>query len=177
MTASPITAVVTTAGVRDRTVVARLLVAQLREHAITTSAAAIARTAEGMLRHPERGIILLARVGRRPVGIAALSFLWTLEHGGRAIWLDELYVVPALRGRGIGRRLLLAAMEAAAAAGAVALDLEVERTHARAANLYEREGFARLDRVRWARSLTPAATGTRARRGRPRSAASARRRS
>ena len=60
---------------------------QLHEHNIATSAAAIARTAEGMLRHPDRGIILLARLGRRAVGIAALSALWTLEHGGRAIWL------------------------------------------------------------------------------------------
>ncbi len=170
-------AFITMATPRDRTVVARLLVAQLREHDVATSAAAIARTAEGMLRHPDRGIILLARVGRRPVGIAALSFLWTLEHGGRAVWLDELYVVAALRGGGIGRQLLLAAMDAAAKAGAVALDLEVERTHARAANLYRREGFRRLDRVRWARPLTPVANDTPPRRGRPRSGATARRRS
>ena len=35
-----------------------------------------------------------------------LSFLFTLEHGGPAAWLDELYVADAQRGRGVGERLV-----------------------------------------------------------------------
>ena len=106
-----------------------------------------------MLRRPERGRFLVAVDGSDVVGFAALSFLWTLEHGGRAAWLDELYVVPGRRGRGIGRALLATAYDVARDAGAVALDLEIEKEHARAANLYRREGFKRLSRQRWSRRL------------------------
>jgi ribosomal protein S18 acetylase RimI-like enzyme len=131
----------------------RLLSIQLREHGITLDARLLARGVRGLLRRPELGRFLVAGDGSDVVGFAALSFLWTLEHGGRAAWLDELYVVPEHRGRGIGRALLLASYRIAREAGAMALDLEIEKRHARAANLYRREGFKRLSRERWSRGL------------------------
>ena len=71
---------------------AALLVTQLREHHVELPAAQIAHAAEGMFRHPQRGRFLVALESGSLVGFAALSFLWTLEHGGRAAWLNELYV-------------------------------------------------------------------------------------
>src|SRR5262249_8508137 len=71
-------------------------------------------------------------------------------------WLEELYVEPAARGRGLGSALLRAACDAAAAAGARAVDLEVERSHERAAALYRREGFRPLERTHWVKSPAPA---------------------
>jgi GNAT superfamily N-acetyltransferase len=149
----------------DRDAVVALLLAQLREHAIDLPEAALARGVRGVLRHPGRGLILVAIAGRRPVGVAALSFVWPLEPGGRSVWLEELYVEPARRGRGIGRRLLRAACAAAAERGAVAVDLEVDAGHARAARLYAREGFSALPRARWVRRLV-SADGARGRRSR-----------
>jgi len=61
--------------------------------------------------------------------------------------------VPARRGAGVGRRLLTAVVDAARAAGCRAIDLEVDETHARAANLYEREGFRKYGRTRFGRKL------------------------
>ena len=148
----------------DAAAVVELLVAQLREHAIAVPGPALARTVRGIIRHPRRGLILVATTGRRTVGVAALSFVWPIEHGGRSVWLEELYVEPARRGRGIGRRLLRAACDAAAARGAVAVDLEVDSGHARAARLYAREGFRALPRARWVRRLS--ADGARGRRSR-----------
>lgn len=49
------------------------------------------------------------------VGVAYLSFTWTLEHGGKSCWLEELYVMPAYRKRGIGRQLLDAGCQRAVA--------------------------------------------------------------
>jgi GNAT superfamily N-acetyltransferase len=132
-----------------------LLATQLREHHVTLSDLEIARAAAGMLVRPQRGQFLLAFESGALVGFAALSFLWSLEHGGRAVWLDELYVLPERRGHGIGATLLDAALEAARQAGATALDLEIEADHARAASLYRRAGFAPLDRTRWARRIEP----------------------
>src|SRR5438093_1274586 len=137
--------------------VTALLVAQLREHHVTTPEAKLASAIEAVLRHPERGRILVAIERGRPVGMAALSFVWPLEHGGRSAWLEELYVEPAARGRGLGTQLLHAALRIAAETGAVAVDLEVDADHQRAARLYAREGFRPLARARWVRTLEPAA--------------------
>ena len=153
-TSSPVTIRAATAG--DRDVLVGLLAAQLDEHAITLPSAGIAVAVDGLLADPSRGRLLVATVEGRPVGVAALSFVWPIEHGGRSAWLEELYVEPAHRGRGVGRALLRAALEAAASGGAVAVDLEVDAGHARAARLYESEGFRLLPRTRFVRRLTPA---------------------
>src|SRR5205809_1317140 len=133
--------------------VTALLVAQLREHHVTTPEAKLASAINAVLRHHERGRILVAIERGRPVGLAALSFVWPLEHGGRSAWLEELYVEPPHRGRGIGRTLLRAACRLAARSGAAAVDLEVDAGHTRAARLYAREGFRPLPRARWVRRL------------------------
>lgn len=130
-----------------------LLVTQLREHHVDLADAAIVAAAEGTLLRPQRGRFLLAIEAGRLVGFAALSFLWTLEHGGWAAWLDELYVVPERRGDGVGARLLAAAVDLARAIGAKAVDLEIEADHQRAAGLYRRHGFAPLTRSRWSLHL------------------------
>ena len=137
----------------DRDDLVRLLVAQLREHAIETPEADVARTVDALLARPRRARFLVAVAGGRPVGVAALSLAWPIEHGGRSAWLEELYVEPAARGRALGTALLRAACDIAAAAGAVAVDLEVERSHERAAALYRREGFRPLERTHWVKSL------------------------
>lgn len=148
--------VIRPAGEADLAAISALLVAQLREHGNTLPDEELAAAAAGMLTRPQRGLFLLATDAGTAVGLAALSYLWTLERGGRAAWLDELYVVPARRGAGIGQRLLDAARAAAAAAGAVAMDLEIENGHERAAALYRRNGFESLSRTRWARPLAAA---------------------
>jgi len=139
----------------DREPLLRLLLAQLGEHDIDTPAVAIGTAVDGILRDPNRGRLLVATVGGTPVGVAALSFMWPIEHGGRSAWLEELYVEPPHRGHGIGRALLRAACDLAAACGAVAVDLEIDAGHQRAARLYEAEGFRPLPRARWVRRLKP----------------------
>src|SRR2546430_7231742 len=128
----------------DRERLLELLVAQLREHRIRTPRARLARAVDGVLGDPQRGRLLVATIGGRPIGLAALSFVWPLEHGGRSAWLEELYVEPSHRGRGIGRTLLRAACRVAARAGAAAVDLEVDAAHRRAGRLYARAGLPPL---------------------------------
>jgi GNAT superfamily N-acetyltransferase len=112
------------------------------------------KAVRGMLEDPRRGTLFLARQeAQRAVGMACLSYTWTLELGGLSAWLDELYVEPTLRGAGVGRALLTAAIAHARSVGAAAVDLEVVEGHERAARLYEREGFERRFRTRWALTL------------------------
>ena len=133
----------------DHDTVVDLLLAQLQEHEIPTPRERIAHAVGGMLRDPSLGFILVALVGGRIVGVAYLAYNWTLEAGGRVVWVEELYVDPARRCAGIGTGLLRAALEHGRAQGCVAADLEVEESHTRAANLYAREGFRPLPRRRW----------------------------
>lgn len=140
-------------GGEDLDAAVALLATQLAEHEIALERAALARAVGALVRHREFGRVLVARDGDRVVGVAALSFLWTLEHGGASAWLDELYVLPEARGTGLGRRLTEAALELARKVGCIALDLEVEPGHEIAEQLYERMGFRRHRRQRMVRML------------------------
>ena len=130
-----------------------LLAAQLHEHDIPIARADLEFAADGILRVADRGFILLALRDGTAVGVACVSFSWTVERGGMVAWLDELYIVPALREHGIGNELLARVIARAGAEGCRTVELEVETSHARAEHLYRRHGFHDMPRRRWTRPL------------------------
>lgn len=152
--------VIREAAVVDRASVTELLFQQLSEHSVCPSRSVVEAAVARLVERPDLGRLLVAEVDGEVAGLAALSFLFTLEHGGTAAWLEEIYVAPACRGAGLGSLLIVAACAAASAAGARALDLEIEAGHERAAELYERHGFARHARQRWFRILPQALAAT-----------------
>jgi ribosomal protein S18 acetylase RimI-like enzyme len=79
--------------------------------------------------------------GDDPVGLALMRFRLSLWGRGLECYLAELYVVPALRGHGIGRALMEAAMDLARARGADYMDLGTAETDVAARHLYESLGF------------------------------------
>jgi GNAT superfamily N-acetyltransferase len=133
--------------------VVELLAAQLAEHDIPIARADLAFAADGILRVPERGFVLLALHDGSAVGVACTSYSWTVERGGMVAWLDELYVVPAMRAHGIGNEMLARVIATAGAEGCRTVELEVETSHARAEHLYRRHGFTDMPRRRWTRPL------------------------
>jgi len=78
-------------------------------------------------------------------GIALLRLRPSPWTGRPEAYLQELYVVPERRGRGIGRALLEATMETARAAGASGIDLNTGETDTAARALYESVGFTNLE--------------------------------
>lgn len=145
--------VIRDAAEHDVPAVTALLGRQLEEHDIALEHDVLERSVRTLLGDPRLGHVLVATADGVVGGVALVSFLFTLEHGGPAAWLDELYVDDARRGRGIGAMLVDAALAVARARGCVALDLEVEEGHDDAERLYARLGFHRHRRVRWARRL------------------------
>jgi ribosomal protein S18 acetylase RimI-like enzyme len=133
---------------------ARLLVDQLREHGIKASPDALSRMLEVAITDMERGFLMLARDGGRVVGVAYVATILSAEHCGPVAWLEELYVAPDCRHRGIGTALVTAVLERAQKAGIVAVDLEIDAGHQRVISLYQRLGFRRLERSRWVREFT-----------------------
>jgi len=131
----------------------RLLSGQFTELEIPMPAERLAKAVDGVLADGSRGVFLLALHAGESIGIAYLSYQWTLEHGGKIAWLEELYIEPRLRSLGLGRELLAATLDHARSLGCRAVDLEVEQAHPRAASLYLREGFVPLGRSRFYRRL------------------------
>ncbi len=139
----------------DQDTVVGLLVAQTREHRIQVESESLSQVVARVLSDEQYGFLLVARVDRDIVGVAYVATILSVEHGGLVGWVEELYVSPAYRGQGVGRTLLNGVLEQAQELGLVALDLEVDVEHERAASLYARFGFRKLMRSRWVRALTP----------------------
>ncbi|HEV7585293.1 MAG TPA: GNAT family N-acetyltransferase [Solirubrobacteraceae bacterium] len=87
--------------------------------------------------------VLLA--GEGPDGLAVLRFRPAIWSEALECYLAELYVVPARRGRGLGRALMLAALEAARARGADTIELGTSDSDVAARALYESLGFSNLE--------------------------------
>ncbi len=74
-------------------------------------------------------------------GYLVVSVCFSLKQGGRFALLDELYLVPAVRGLGWGGRLLTLANEAAQRCGVERLRLEVHHHNPKAKAIYLAAGF------------------------------------
>jgi len=88
-----------------------------------------------------RGEATILLLGDGPDGLAQLRFRRAIFTEGLDAHLEELYVVPAKRGRGLGRALLEAAMDAAREEGATRIDLGTSEDDVAARALYESAGF------------------------------------
>ncbi|MBT0957095.1 GNAT family N-acetyltransferase [Alphaproteobacteria bacterium KMM 3653] len=81
-----------------------------------------------------------------PVGYIVVCFGYSLELGGIDGFIDEFYIRPRVRGRGMGTEVLQALVPALAAGGVMALHLEVDREDAKAQRLYTRAHFKMRER-------------------------------
>jgi ribosomal protein S18 acetylase RimI-like enzyme len=80
--------------------------------------------------------------GPGPDGLAVLRFRPAIWSDALECYLAELYVVPAQRGRGLGRALMNAAMDLARETGADYMDLGTSEADVAARALYESLGFS-----------------------------------
>ena len=95
-----------------------------------------------LLEQPSCGAALLLLDGDSVVGYITLGWCFSIEQGGRFVLLDELYLVPAVRGQGLGRQALALAAQWARQQGAAVMRLEVNHHNARAKALYLSCGYA-----------------------------------
>ena len=92
---------------------------------------------------PPRGALLLAWAGQELVGCCALRPLDTVDYPN-ACEMKRLYVRPALRGCGVGRRLAEAVMTAAQQAGYATLLLDTLSEMETARAMYQDLGFTEV---------------------------------
>jgi ribosomal protein S18 acetylase RimI-like enzyme len=90
--------------------------------------------------------------GEIPVGYVVLTYGFSFEYHGRDAFIDELYVEPEYRRKGIGIRAMRFVEERARELGVNALHLEVDQGNEPAAELYRRTGYedhARFLLTKW----------------------------
>lgn len=93
---------------------------------------------------PHGAVYLIGPV-RAPVGYIVLSFGWSIEFGGLDAVLDELYIRPAVRGRGMASEVLIALPRLLQNHGLRGVHLEVAKHDAATQRLYARAGFKLRD--------------------------------
>jgi ribosomal protein S18 acetylase RimI-like enzyme len=94
-----------------------------------------------MLRDHPTTLVLLAYMGDEPVGLSIGFWGISSFRAMPLLNIHDLAVVPAWRGKGVGRALLTAAEERARERGCCKMTLEVQVDNAPARMLYERFGF------------------------------------
>ncbi|QDC09741.1 GNAT family N-acetyltransferase [Oceanicola sp. D3] len=92
------------------------------------------------------GAIYLIGPRRAPVGYICVCFGWAIELGGIDGFIDEFWVRPSVRGRGIGMEALHKVLAALGQAGVRFMHLEVDRENDKAQRLYSRAGFQPRER-------------------------------
>ncbi len=83
------------------------------------------------------------------VGYALIAYYASQEFGGKTAFFDELYIKPAMRRRGIGKKIF----EFVEKSGAVACRLEVEKTNTRALKLYRALGYEEFDYIQMSKKF------------------------
>lgn len=135
----------TRAGPADAGAVGRLL------HAFNTEFSTPAPTAEqftvrfGRLLERDDVLVLLAGDPAAPVGFAYLTLRPSAYTDGPLVQLEELYVVPARRGAGVGTALVQELLRRARALGCGEVHVGVDEVDADARRFYERHGFSNLE--------------------------------
>lgn len=89
-------------------------------------------------------IAMIAEISE-PVGFALVTMRPTPYYDGPLAQLDELYVIPELRGSGIGTRLLTGTIDALIDRGVREMHINVDEVDDGARRFYERHGFVNIE--------------------------------
>jgi len=110
---------------------------------------------ERILEEPSLGCVWLIDDDGRRAGYIVMTLGYSLEYGGRDAFVDELYVEPSCRRRGLASAAIDYVVEVCGQLGVRALHLEVERDNSGGQALYRKHGFSDRDRYLLTKPLIP----------------------
>jgi GNAT superfamily N-acetyltransferase len=100
------------------------------------------RALELILAQPSMGQLFVLTRANKVLGMVSLLFTISTAEGGKAAWLEDLVVRVDHRGRGVGTRLLRAAVDWARKQGVTRITLLTDADNTGARGLYLRHGFS-----------------------------------
>lgn len=113
----------------------------------------IQETVSHLIADPTLGFIRLVSVDSAIHGYYIVCFGFSVEHGGREAFIDELYLDEEVRGFGIGRMIIRDVEERCRAAKVKMLHLEVQRENVPAQKFYHSLGFEDHERYLLSKQL------------------------
>ena len=85
--------------------------------------------------------ILAATMEGTPVGFINFTIRQTILHRSPSALIDELVVAEEYQGKGVGKQLVLAAIEKCRQLGCCEVEVSTEKTNLKAREFYKRCGF------------------------------------
>jgi GNAT superfamily N-acetyltransferase len=95
---------------------------------------------ETLITDPSQGAVFIAREAGRAVGFATLDWKWSSLKAARIGYLEDLFVDPAARGRGIADALIEVCADRCRQLGMPAMEWLTAPDNHRAQRVYDRTG-------------------------------------
>jgi GNAT superfamily N-acetyltransferase len=92
-----------------------------------------------------RSHLLVATARTIPVGLIHFTIRQTVLHRSPSAMIDELVVTKQYQGKGIGKQLVLAAIERCRQLGCCEVEVSTERTNVKARKFYRKCGFDKTE--------------------------------
>jgi len=100
-----------------------------------------------LIQNPFLGKIWLINVNSQVVGYFVLTYIFSLEYGGRNALLDEIFIKKDFRGKGIGSKTLNFIEQQCKIDNIHVVHLQVKKFNPSAKKLYELNGYREVDRT------------------------------
>ncbi len=124
------------------------------EQDFTPDPTAQQRGLELLLKHPERGQILLAcDESAGVIGMVSAQLVISTAVGAPSAWIEDMVIAPSYRGQGLGKQLLAAAADWARQQGAQRLQLLADADNAPALGFYQHLGWQSTRLYAWKQLL------------------------
>jgi len=137
----------------DRADVERLIAAYHASEGVKPRPERIAWMVEQLLRNRFPGVLLVARERKAILGVATAVYQPSAELG-RVLVVQDFFVDPSARRKGIGRALATKLLEEAKAMHVDRIDLEILPTNTAAAAFWKSMGFRTEGRTVYTRNVT-----------------------
>ena len=136
----------------DRADVERLIAAYIASEGVKPRPERISWAVEQVLRNCVGGVLLVAREKKAVVGVALAVYSPSAELG-RLLIVNDFFVDPSMRRKGVGRALAARLLDEAKAMRVERIDLEVTPNNATAAAFWKSMGFRTGGRTVYGRDL------------------------
>jgi GNAT superfamily N-acetyltransferase len=148
------------AQLSDLTMLGTMMIAFYAEADFSLGHEAATRTFEQLIRSPERGRVWILDCDGSPVGFIVLTVAYAMEYGGLRGFVDDFYVRPQFRRRGLGTKALAFVKAHCLATGVRALFVQAGADNDEAQRVYKRAGFTDTGHQLLVQPLAPPAHRT-----------------